>query len=172
MEEKIKAVIYARVSTEKQTEDNQVFHLEQWAAQRGYEVSEIYREKETAWKAGHQAELARLLKDAYQHKFDVVIVWALDRISREGAPATIDFYHKMLRYNIKLLSYQEQWTDIPNEFIDIFLALFGTLAKMESDRRSERTKAGIERRRREGASWGRPAGSRDTKQRKRRTKRE
>ena len=56
----LKVAIYARVSTDGQNTDNQVNQLTVWAESRGWDVAVIYRENESAWKAGHQAELTRL----------------------------------------------------------------------------------------------------------------
>ncbi|MBC8275108.1 MAG: recombinase family protein [Chloroflexi bacterium] len=60
-----------------------------WAKQRGFEVIKIYEEEETAWRNGHQRELANLVADARRRKFQAVLVWALDRLSREGALAIL-----------------------------------------------------------------------------------
>ena len=54
----MKVCVYARVSTEDQTTENQVRELEEWIKRRGWEIVNIYRENETAWKAGHQKEWA------------------------------------------------------------------------------------------------------------------
>lgn len=72
----MKAVIYSRVSTTEQSTDNQTPVLEAWAKQRGFEVVGIYQEAESAWKAGHQKELARLLADIRdgRRKIDAVLV--------------------------------------------------------------------------------------------------
>jgi DNA invertase Pin-like site-specific DNA recombinase len=88
----MKAVIYARTSTNEQSTENQVPVLKDWAKQRAFEVVEVYQETESAWKSGHQKELARLLSDCQngRYKFDVVLVWALDRLSREGAAAILN----------------------------------------------------------------------------------
>ena len=59
----MKAALYLRVSTNQQDEENQRAPLEKLAAVRGWEVTAIYRENESAWKQGHQPELARLLRD-------------------------------------------------------------------------------------------------------------
>ena len=69
-----KAVIYARTSTNEQSIDNQVPILKDLAAQRGFKLAEIYRETESAWKSGHQKELARLLPDCRngRRRFDVL----------------------------------------------------------------------------------------------------
>jgi DNA invertase Pin-like site-specific DNA recombinase len=156
-----------RASTNEQQTDNQLPALEDYAERRGFEVVRIYSENETAWKAGHQAELAKLLEDARKGRFEVVLVWALDRLSREGALAILSLVDKLKKYGAKVISYQESWTEAPGELADILYAITGWVAKMESQRRSERTKAGLERARREG----KPIGKRgpDKKKRKRRT---
>jgi putative DNA-invertase from lambdoid prophage Rac len=70
---------------------------------------------------------------------------------------------------VKVISYQESWTEAPGELGDLLYALTGWVARMESQRRSERTKAGLERAVAQGKKLGRPTGSRDRKKRKRRT---
>jgi len=141
--------------------------LEDYATRRGFEVIQIYRENETAWRAGHQAELVRLLDDARKGRFGIVLVWALDRLSREGAIVVLSLVDNLKRYSVKVISYQESWTEASGELADILYAITGWVARMESQRRSERTKAGIERARREG----KPIGKRgpDKKKRKRRS---
>jgi len=67
-----------------------------------------------------------------------------------------------------VLSYQESWTEAPGELAELLYALTGWVAKMESEHRSERTLAGLERVRREGKKLGRPVYARDKKKRKRR----
>jgi DNA invertase Pin-like site-specific DNA recombinase len=54
----LKVCIYSRVSTGEQETKNQSIVLSDWAKQRGFEVVSIYQEEESAWKAGHQRELA------------------------------------------------------------------------------------------------------------------
>lgn len=152
----MKAVIYSRVSTEEQTVENQVRVLKELATQRGFELVRIYQEEASAWKAGHQKELAHLLEDARRGKFQVVLVWALDRLTREGAVKQIILWHKLAGYGVKLISYQQPYTEIPNELTPVILAIFGYIAQQESAMRSERTKAGLNRARAEGKKLGRP----------------
>ena len=102
----MKAVIYSRVSTDQQSTENQTNALQTWAQQRAFTVVKTYCEADSAWKSGHQKELARLVKDAYLRKFDVILVWALDRLSREGALAILNLTHKLSSYGVKVLSYQ------------------------------------------------------------------
>ena len=163
----MKAAIYARVSTNSQDTENQVPVLEAWARQRDFEVIGVYAENATSWKAGHQVELKRLQEDARHHKFSLVLVWALDRLSREGAAAILNIVNTLVTYKVKVLSYQESWTEAPGEIGELLYALTGWVARMESQRRSERTKAGLTRALREGKTLGRPVGAKDKEKRKR-----
>ncbi|MFC1866120.1 recombinase family protein [Chloroflexota bacterium] len=164
----MKAAIYARVSTSQQDTTNQTEALMDWASKRDFDVVIIYEEEETAWKAGHQRQLAQLKDDASRRKFDVVLVWALDRLSREGALAILTLVNTLKAYGIKVLSYQEAWTEAPGELAEVLFAIAGWVARMESQRRSERTKAGMARVRAQGKVLGRPKGSKDRRKRIRR----
>ena len=165
----IRVAVYLRVSTTEQTTENQLPVLEKWATDRGYELVETYSENESAWKSGRQHELARLKADAAKRKFDFVLVWALDRLSREGAAAILNLVNTFKAYGVKVISYNEAWTEAPGEIGEILYAIAGWVARMESQRRSERTKAGLERVRRYGSKTGRGIGQRgkDKRQRKR-----
>jgi len=143
--------------------------LTDWAKQRGYEVINIYSETESAWKNGHQKELSHLLDDARKRRFEAVLVWALDRLSREGPLAILTLVNRLKNCGVKVLSYQESWTEAPGELGELLYALAGWVAKMESQRRSERTKAGLARIAAKGKKLGRPKGSKDKRKRKRRT---
>ncbi|MFC1958461.1 hypothetical protein ACFLV6_00855 [Chloroflexota bacterium] len=63
------------------------------------------------------------------------------------------------------------WTEAPGEIGEILYAIAGWVARMECQRRSERTKAGLDRAIRQGKKLGRPRGSRDKKKRRKRTDR-
>jgi len=164
----MKVCIYSRTSTTDQNPVNQSIVLTDWASQRGYEVMGVYSETESAWKAGHQKELSHLLEYARKRRFEAVLVWALDRLSREGPLAILTFVNRLKSYGVKVLSYQESWTEAPGELGELLYAIAGWVAKMESQRRSERTKAGLARAIRAGKMLGRPKGSKDKRKRKRR----
>ncbi len=165
----MKVCIYSRVSTGQQDTTNQSVVLSEWANQRGFEIVKVYEEEESAWKSGHQRVLATLMADARHRRFQSVLVWALDRLSREGALAVLSLVHRLSNYGVKVLSYQESWTEAPGEIGEILYAIAGWVARMESQRRSERTKAGLARVVAQGKKLGRPQGSKDRKKRKRRT---
>ncbi|MFC1904509.1 recombinase family protein [Chloroflexota bacterium] len=84
--------------------------------------------------------LTNLIADARRRKFQAVLVWALDRLSREGALAILRLVSKLSSCGVKVLSYQESWTEAPGELAELLYALTGWVARMESQRRSERTK--------------------------------
>ncbi len=164
----MKVCIYSRVSTGEQDTKNQSVVLSDWAIQRGYEVVKVYTEEESAWRNGHQRELAKLVADARRRTFQAVLVWALDRLSREGALAILSLVQKLSACGVKVLSYQESWTEAPGELAELLYALTGWVARMESQRRSERTRAGLARTVAQGKRLGRPPGSKDRRKRRRR----
>ena len=150
----MKAALYLRVSTTEQEAANQRPALEDYAKRHDLNIVLTYTEAESAWKNGHQTELTRLLEDARHGKFQVVLVWALDRLSREGPLAILSLVERLKRCGVKVISYQESWTEAPGELADILYAITGWVARMESQRRSDRTKAGIERARLQGSQIG------------------
>ena len=164
----MKAALYLRVSTTDQTTDNQLLALEAEARKRGYEVAAIYRESESAWKSGHQHELSRLLADVRsgQRKYDVVLVFALDRLSRLGPLAVLTLIDSFKAYGVKVESLQEPFTSLPYGFDSVIYSFLAWVAKYESDRKSQNTRAGLVRARAEGKRLGRPPGRKDSKQRR------
>jgi len=164
----MKVCIYCRVSSGEQNPTNQSEVLTDWAKQRGFEVVKLYEERESAWKVGHQRELSRLLEDARKRRFEAVLVWALDRLSREGPLAILTLVSRLKSHGVRVISYQESWTEAPGELGELLYALTGWVARMESQRRSERTKAGLARAIAQGKKLGRPKGSKDKRTRKRR----
>ena len=159
----MKVAIYTRVSTEEQTTDNQVPVLMQMAENRGWEVYQVYQENESGWIQGRQVELKKMIAAAIERKFEIVLVWSLDRLTRGGVLPTLEMVHNFRRHGVKVISHQESFTEAPSDMDDILYALFAWIANFESRRRSERTKAGLARSDKKG---GRPLGSRDKKPRK------
>src|SRR5215469_1956601 len=79
-----RAAIYVRVSTDKQTVENQVAALRQIAERRGWEVVEQYSDAGISGAKGRDGRpgLDQMLKDAQRRKFDVIMAWAIDRLGR------------------------------------------------------------------------------------------
>lgn len=105
----VKAVIYSRVSSSEQETENQTLVLIDWAKQRCFDITSVYQEEQSAWKVGHQKELARLLSDCRngKKKIDIVLVWALDRMLREGATVILNLINTFKAYSVRVISYQK-----------------------------------------------------------------
>src|SRR5215470_15308957 len=79
-----RAALYVRVSTDHQTIENQTSELTEVADRRGWQVVEIYRDAGISGAKGRNKRpgLDAMLNDATRRKFDVVMVWAIDRLGR------------------------------------------------------------------------------------------
>jgi len=78
-----KVALYLRVSSEEQTTENQIPALRSWVETHGHEIAEVYQENESAWRSGHQHELARLLSDIRGGHRRVVFQLAEVTVSRD-----------------------------------------------------------------------------------------
>ena len=165
----VRGALWLRASTSDQSAANQEPELRALAAARGLEVVETYRlEGESAWSGsgGYRTALGAMLQDARQGRFSVLLTWALDRLSREGPLATLQLVDRLSRAGVTVVSLHEPWTEAGGELRELLLAITGWVARMESQRRSERTKAGLERARSEGKRIGRPPGAKDGRKRR------
>ena len=154
-----RVAIYARVSTDKKGQDpeNQLRQLRIWCDHMEYEVVAEYVEHESGGKGvDRRPQYARLFEDAARRKFDMVLVWALDRFSRSGLTATVVDLQRLNSHGVAFHSYSEPHLSTDNELVrDVLLAVLASLAKLERQKISERTKAGLERARAKGRHLGR-----------------
>jgi len=97
-----------------------------------------------------------MFTDASKRRFDLVLFWALDRLSREGVLETLQHLNRLTSYGVGFRSYTEQFFDSCGIFKEAVIAIMATLAKQERVKRSERTKAGLDRVRAAGKRLGRP----------------
>lgn len=158
----MRVAIYARVSTDDRGQDpeNQLMHLREWCERSGHELVCEYIDHASGRKgADGRKQFAAMMADAHKRRFDVLLVWALDRFSREGMVATIGHLQRLASYGVSFHSYTEPALSSDNEMTrDIVLAVLAALAKQEARRISERTKAGMERARARGTASGKPIG--------------
>lgn len=147
--------IYARVSTDKQDNENQLVQLREFAAKQGWSVVGEYVDRESGAKSD-RAEFQRMFADASKRKFDLVLFWALDRLSREGVLQTLQHLNRLENYGVGFRSFTEQYFDSCGIFREAVISIMATLAKQERVRRSERTKAGLAMARSRGKRLGRP----------------
>src|SRR5439155_5999223 len=152
----MRIAIYARVSTDDKSQDpeNQLRELRQWCS--GHQVVGEYVDQESGRKANRK-QFTALFEDASRRKFDCVLFWALDRFSREGMVPTILHLQRLASYGVAFHSYTEAHLATDNELVrNILLALLASLAKVEAQKISERTKAGMARAKAHGKRIGRP----------------
>jgi len=98
-----------------------------------------------------------MFRDAAQRRFDLVLFWALDRLSREGVLETLQHLNRLTSYGVGFRSFTEPYFDSCGVFKDAVIAIIATVAKQERIRMSERMRAGLARARAEGKRLGRPA---------------
>lgn len=159
------AAVYVRVSTEKQDVENQLRDLIPFCDKKGYEVYNQYIDVVSGTKDRRPA-FTQMFKDAHQLKFDLVLFWSIDRFSRAGTLYTLTKLKELENLGIDWESYSEPIFSSVGQFKDVVLSIMATLAKMERDKISERTKAGLARAKAEGRVGGRPKGSKDKKPRR------
>ena len=156
----MRVAIYARVSTLDMGQDpeNQLRELRAWCASSGHTIIREYVESESGRKgADKRKQFAALFEDAAKRKFDCVLFWALDQFSREGMAQTIAYLQRLTSYGVTFHSYTEPHLATDNELVrNILLALLSSLAKVETQKISVRTKAGMARAKAKGVKIGRP----------------
>ncbi len=153
----MRAALYGRVSTKDKGQDteNQLRQLREFAASQGWTVTREYVDRETG-STDDRAEFQVMFKDASQRKFDVLLFWALDRLSREGVLETLQHLNRLTSYGVGYRSFTEQYFDSCGIFRDAVIAIVATVAKQERVRLSQRVKAGLETARAKGKRLGRP----------------
>jgi DNA invertase Pin-like site-specific DNA recombinase len=156
----MRVAIYARVSTldKGQDPENQLRELRAWCSNSGHTITREYVESESGRKgAEKRKQFAALFEDVSKRKFDCVLFWALDRFSREGMAQTIGHLQRLTSYGVTFRSYTEPHLSTDNELVrNVLLALLSSLAKVEAQKISDRTKAGMARARSKGIKIGRP----------------
>ncbi len=166
----MKAVLYCRVSTNKQEAENQLIQLRNYCNKMDYEVThefiDIISGKETS-----RPEYDKMFKCARKKLFDMVIFWDISRFSRAGTLHTLQKLKELDNLKIQWHSYQDPYLSSVGDFKDVVISILSTLAKIEREKISERTKAGLDRARLDGKCLGRPLGKKDKKSRKSRNDR-
>ena len=152
------AAIYLRVSTEGQDSANQRPAVLQLVKARGYKVVRVF--EETASSAKARPVYDRMLVEAHRGEFEVLVVWALDRFGR-SLVGNVNAVRQLSECGVRIVSVQEPWLDTHGPVRDLLLAIFSWVAEQERRRIGERSRAAIERARKEGKQIGRPRASVD-----------
>jgi DNA invertase Pin-like site-specific DNA recombinase len=153
----IRCGIYARISTNdgRQDTDNQLVELREYAARQGYQIVHEYIDQASG-KTSDRDAFKKLTEDASRRAFDTVLVWSLDRFTREGVLETFEHIRRLTSYGVAFESYTERHFRTTGPAGELMLAIAAWIAKQERIRISERTKAGLARARRQGKVPGRP----------------
>jgi DNA invertase Pin-like site-specific DNA recombinase len=151
----VKIATYTRVSDERLNSDNQKGKLDDFARSQGWEIVSDYADVLTG-SVGDRPGWQKMLAAASRREFDLLLVFALDRISRQGAGWVFGQLSILSAYGVKFHSFMEPMLSTFGPFGDVALAFYATFAKLERDRLIERTLAGLDRARRAGKVLGRP----------------
>lgn len=156
---KTRAALYVRVSTsgKGQFTANQTGDLQRLCEAQDWAVIEVYEDYDSGSKP-ERAQFQRMLRDAASVKFDVLVFWALDRLTREGTLATLKYLELLESYGVRWRSFSEPWIDSAGPFRDVVVSLLASLAKQERIRISERVRVGLQRAKLLGTRSGRPIG--------------
>jgi DNA invertase Pin-like site-specific DNA recombinase len=147
--------IYARISTIKQDNLNQLDQLRDFAATQGWNISKEYVDVATG-KNGDREQFKALFDAASRREFELVLFWSLDRFSREGVLETLQYLQRLTAYGVGYRSFTEQYLDSCGMFRDAVISILAVIAKQERVRLSERTLAGLAVARARGRVGGRP----------------
>lgn len=150
--------IYARVSTKDrgQETENQLSQLRAFAATQGWAVFAEYVDHESG-SHDDRPQFQQMFADASKRRFDVLLFWSLDRLSREGVLETLQHLQRLTGYGVGYRSFTEQYLDSCGIFKDAVIGILAVVAKQERVRISERTKAGLASARAKGKRLGRPS---------------
>jgi DNA invertase Pin-like site-specific DNA recombinase len=153
----MRVALYARVSTKDKGQDaeNQLRELREFAAKQGWAITAEFVDSESGSKGEKdRPQFREMFNAASQRKFDMLLFWSLDRLSREGVLQTLQYLNRLETYGVNYRSYTESYFDSCGIFRDAVISIMATLAKQERIRISERVKAGIARRKSQGKRFG------------------
>ena len=154
----MRAALYLRVSTADQDTARQERELRAVAANRGYEVVEVYADNGISGAKGRDKRPAfdRLHKDAVRHRFDIVMAWSVDRLGRSLKDLVV-FLQELHGAGVELFLYQ-QALDTTTPGGKAMFQMLGVFAEFERSMILERVHSGIAKAKANGTRSGKPFG--------------
>jgi len=148
-----RAVIYARVSTSDQSTELQLREIIQYIQSRGWSTPQVYEDKATGTN-GNRPMLKQLLANARERKFDVIIIWKLDRLFRslKDLIATLQEFTEL---GIDFISLKDN-IDMSTSAGRLMMHMLGAFAEFEASLIRERVRAGLRNAKAKGKCLGRP----------------
>ena len=150
-----RVVIYARVSTEKQTLENQLSELREVASRNNWQIVDEYLEKVSGAKSrSERKEFDRLMKDSIRGRFDLIMAWDVSRLGR-SLKNLIEFIEDIHEKNIDLYLHVNG-IDTSTSSGRAMFAMIGVFSQFEREIIKERINSGLARAKAEGKKLGRP----------------
>jgi len=150
-----KVAIYARVSTDKQTCENQLKELRTIAERMQYIVVDEFIDEGISGATSSRPALDALMKSATQRRFDMVMCWSIDRLGR-SLQNLIEILNELQSLKVDLF-FMQQGLDTSTSAGRMMFSIFGALAEFERNLIRERVIAGQQRAISQGVKMGRPS---------------
>ena len=152
-----KVAIYARVSTDKQTCDNQLIELRAVAERCGYTIVQEFVDAGISGAKGRadRPALDAMMKASNQRKFDMILVWSIDRLGR-SLQNLVELLNDLQSMRVDLM-FLQQGMDTSTSSGRMMFSIFGALAEFERNLIRERVVAGQNRAKARGVKMGRPS---------------
>jgi len=148
----MKVAIYCRTSKIDQNPENQKIELEKYAKAMGYDYK-IFEEQESTRKT--RPVKNDIFQDALRKKWDLILVWKLDRWAR-SMQELINDLELLKQNNVQFKTLKENIILDDNPTNKLMINILSSFAQFERDIIRERTMAGLERARQQGKKLGRP----------------
>lgn len=150
-----RAALYLRVSTDRQTTENQRQDLIKLCEYRGWDIVAEYTDEGISGTKGRDKRpgLNALMQDATRRKFDVAVFWSVDRLGRSTAKVA-SAMEELDALGVSQFYYKEA-IDTSTPHGKAMLSMAAVFANLERDMISERVKAGLERTKAKGTVLGR-----------------
>lgn len=154
-----RVAIYTRISPNPTKDDttNQERELREFVKNQDLVLVAVYSDLLVSGskKGIYRPQFKLMMDDARKRKFDILLFWSIDRLSREGVYETIGYLNQLTEYGVNYKSYTEQYFDSCGAFKDVVIAIMATVAKQERVKLIERTLAGLQTARDKGVILGR-----------------
>jgi DNA invertase Pin-like site-specific DNA recombinase len=149
--------LYARVSTDKQTVENQLIELRSLCERQGYTIVQEYTDNGISGAKGRndRPALDAMLKASTQRKFDMVMCWSIDRLGR-SLQNLVEILNELQALGIDLY-FQQQSMDTSTPSGRMIFSVFGAIGEFERNLIRERVLAGQQRAKANGVKLGRPS---------------
>ena len=153
----MRVAVYARVSTadKDQNPETQLLPLREFCEAQAWDVAGEFVDRAPASDQLRRTAWRKLLDDAAKRKVDLLLVWRMDRAFRSVLDAA-QTLERFRAWGVGLRSYQEPWLDTTSPFGEALYYITVAYAQLDRGILAERTKAGMDRARRQGKHVGRP----------------